>query len=68
MEFEIWKNKISSENFQSDPRLDHVGFLTGRVTMRQVFFKYFSLPCQFSFYQLLHIHHHLIIDAVQSIY
>jgi hypothetical protein len=33
------------------------------VALGQVFFKYFGFPCQFSFHQLLHTHHHLLSGA-----
>jgi hypothetical protein len=33
------------------------------VTLGQVFSKYFDFPCQFSFHQLIHIHHHLSSGA-----
>jgi hypothetical protein len=39
------------------PRLSHVGFVVDKVALGQVFSKYFGFPCQFSFHQLLHIHH-----------
>jgi hypothetical protein len=32
--------------------------MVDRVGLGQVFSKYFGFPCQFSFHQLLHIHHH----------
>jgi hypothetical protein len=34
-----------------------VGFVVDKVALAQVFSKYFGFPCQFSFHQLLHIHH-----------
>jgi hypothetical protein len=35
-----------------------VGFVVDKVASRQVFFEYFSFPCQNrSFHQLLHHHH-----------
>jgi hypothetical protein len=42
-----------------EPRSVHVGFVVNKVALRQVFSEYFGFPCQFSFHQLLHIHHHL---------
>jgi hypothetical protein len=33
-----------------------VGFVVNKMTLGQVFSKYFGFPCQFSFHQLLHIH------------
>jgi hypothetical protein len=37
-----------------DPRSRHVGFLEEKVASGWVFFKHFSVPCQFSFHQVLH--------------
>jgi hypothetical protein len=34
-----------------------------KVALGQVFSKYFGFPCQFSFHQLLHIHHRLSSGA-----
>jgi hypothetical protein len=34
-----------------------VGFVVDKVVLGQDFFDYFGFPCQFSFHQLLHIHH-----------
>jgi hypothetical protein len=34
----------------------HMGFVVDKVALAHVVSKYFSLPCQFSFHQLLHIH------------
>jgi hypothetical protein len=45
------------------PRSAHVGFLVDEVEMERVFFEYFGFPCQFSFYQLLYIHHHVSSGA-----
>jgi hypothetical protein len=42
-----------------EPRSGHVGFVVDKVALGQVFSKYFSFPCQFSFHRLLHTHHHL---------
>jgi hypothetical protein len=42
-----------------DPRSFHVGFVVDKVTLGQVFSKYFGFPCQFSLHWLLHIYHHL---------
>jgi hypothetical protein len=36
-----------------------VGFVVDKVAMGQDFSEYFGFPCQFSFHQLLHSHHHL---------
>jgi hypothetical protein len=42
----------------------HLGLVVDKVALGQVFSKYFSFPCQFSFHQLLHIHpHHLSSGA-----
>jgi hypothetical protein len=35
-----------------------VGFVVDEVVLGQVFSEYFGFPCQFSFHQVLHIHHH----------
>jgi hypothetical protein len=42
---------------------DHVGFVVDKMALGQVFCEYFGFPCQFSFHQLLHIHHHLSSGA-----
>jgi hypothetical protein len=41
----------------------HVGFVVDKVGMGQVFSKYFGFPCQSSFHQFLHNHHHLSSGA-----
>jgi hypothetical protein len=41
------------------PTSGHVGFVVDKVALEQVFSEYCGFPCQFSFYQLLHIHHQL---------
>jgi hypothetical protein len=33
-------------------------FVVEKVALGQVFSEYFSFPCQSSFHQLLHNHHH----------
>jgi hypothetical protein len=38
-----------------------VGFVVNKVALGQFFSQYFYFPCQSSFHQLLHDHHHLII-------
>jgi hypothetical protein len=38
-----------------------VGFVVDKVALGQVFSEYFGFPCQSSFHQLLHNHHHLVI-------
>jgi hypothetical protein len=40
-----------------------VGFVVGSMALVQVFSKYFDIPCQSSFYQFLHNHHHLSSGA-----
>jgi hypothetical protein len=35
--------------------------MVDKVTLEQIFFKYFGFPCQSSFHQLLHGHHNLVI-------
>jgi hypothetical protein len=40
-----------------EPRSGHVGFVLDKVALRLIFSEYFGLPCQFSFYRLLHTHH-----------
>jgi hypothetical protein len=42
-----------------EPGSDHMGFVVDKVALGQVFFEYFSFPCQYSFQRLLHSHHHL---------
>jgi hypothetical protein len=43
-----------------------VGFVVDKVALGQVFSEYFGIPCQVSFHQLLHIHHHLSSGAVTT--
>jgi hypothetical protein len=40
-----------------------VGFVVDKVALVQVFSEYFGFPCQSSFHQLLHDHHHLSSGA-----
>jgi hypothetical protein len=40
-----------------------VGFVVEKVVLGQVFSEYFGFPCQSSFHQLLHNHHHLSSGA-----
>jgi hypothetical protein len=40
-------------------RAGHVGFVVDKVALGQVFSEYFGFPCQSSFHQFLHNHHHL---------
>jgi hypothetical protein len=42
-----------------EPRSGHVGFVVDKVILGQVFSEYFGSPCQSSFHQLPHNHHHL---------
>jgi hypothetical protein len=35
-----------------------VGFVVDKVALGQVFSEYFDFPCQSSFHQILHHHHH----------
>jgi hypothetical protein len=37
-----------------------VGFVVDKAALRRIFSEYFSFPCQSSFHQLLHNHHHLL--------
>jgi hypothetical protein len=46
-----------------EPRSGHVGFVLDKVAQGQVFSEYFGFPCQSSFHQLLHNHHHLSSGA-----
>jgi hypothetical protein len=46
-----------------DSRSGLVGFMVDKVALGQVFSEYFGFLCQFSFHQLLHIHHHLSSGA-----
>jgi hypothetical protein len=39
-------------------RADHVGFVEDKVALGQVFYDYFSFPCQLSFHQILHHYNH----------
>jgi hypothetical protein len=41
------------------PRSSHAGFVVDKVLLGQVFSEYFSFPCQSSFHQFFHNHHHL---------
>jgi hypothetical protein len=41
----------------------HVGFVVDKVALGQVFSEYFGFPCQSSFHQFLHNHHHLSSGA-----
>jgi hypothetical protein len=40
-----------------------VGFVVDKVALGQVFSENFGFPCQSSFHQLLHNHHHLSSGA-----
>jgi hypothetical protein len=40
-----------------------VGFVVDKVALGQVFSEYFGFPCQSSFHQFLHNHHHLSAGA-----
>jgi hypothetical protein len=40
------------------PGSSHVGFVLDKVGPVEVFSEYFGFPCQFSFHQYLHNHHH----------
>jgi hypothetical protein len=46
-----------------EPGSGHVGFVADKLALEQVFSEYFGLPCQSSFHQLLHNHHHLVQQA-----
>jgi hypothetical protein len=46
-----------------EPGSGHVGFVVDKVTLGQFFCEYFGFPCQSSFHQLLHNHHHLSSGA-----
>jgi hypothetical protein len=39
-----------------DPRSSHVEFVVGKMALGQFFSEYFSLLCQSSFHQILHIY------------
>jgi hypothetical protein len=47
--------------FKTGPR--HVGFVVDKVVLGQVFSEYFGFPCQSSFHQYFHNHHHLSSGA-----
>jgi hypothetical protein len=46
-----------------EPGSGHVGFGVDKVALGQVFSEYFGFPCQSSFHQFLHNHHHLSSGA-----
>jgi hypothetical protein len=48
------------------PGSSHVGFVVGKVALGQVFSECFSFPCQSSFHQFFHNHHHLSSGAGTS--
>jgi hypothetical protein len=37
--------------------------MVDKVALEKVFTEYFGFPCQFSFHQLLHTHHHALSGA-----
>jgi hypothetical protein len=41
----------------------NAGAVVGKVALGQVFSEYFGFPCQSSFHQFIHNHHHLSIGA-----
>jgi hypothetical protein len=41
------------------PGSSHVGFVVDEAALGQVFSEYFGFPCQSSYHQLHHNHHHL---------
>jgi hypothetical protein len=41
----------------------HVKFVVDKLTLGQVFSKYFGFPCQSLFHQFIHNHHHLSSEA-----
>jgi hypothetical protein len=41
----------------------HVRFMVDKVALGQIFSEYFGSPCQSSFHQFLHSHHHLSSGA-----
>jgi hypothetical protein len=45
------------------PGSSHVGFVVDNVALGHVFSEYFGFPCQSSFHQFLHNHHHLSSGA-----
>jgi hypothetical protein len=55
--------EFSPQRSGFEPRPGYVGFVVDKVALGLVFAKYFGFPCQFSFYRLLHIHHHLSSGA-----
>jgi hypothetical protein len=46
-----------------EPGSGHVGFVVDKVAQGQLFSVYFGFPCQSSFHQFLHNHHHLSFGA-----
>jgi hypothetical protein len=45
------------------PGSSHVGFVVDKVALRKGFSENFGFPCQYSFHQFLHNHHHLSSGA-----
>jgi hypothetical protein len=54
---------FSSRRPRFEPGSAHAGFVVDKVVLGQVFSEYFGFPCQSSFHQLLHNHHHLSSGA-----
>jgi hypothetical protein len=50
-----------------DPRSGYVGFVVDKVALGQVFSEYIGFPCQSSFHQLLHNHHHQLSSGAGTI-
>jgi hypothetical protein len=46
-----------------EPGPCRVGFVVDKVALRKVSYEYYGFPCQSSFNQLLHNHHHLSSGA-----
>jgi hypothetical protein len=68
------KHKVANLHKEKGPRHSSGGpgsiagsgqveFVVDKVALGQVFSEYFGFPCQFSFHQLLHTHHHLLAGA-----
>jgi hypothetical protein len=54
---------LPTEATRVQARAIDVGFVMDKVAPVQVFSEYYGFLCQFSFHQLIHIHHHLSSGA-----
>jgi hypothetical protein len=44
-----------------------VGFVVDKLPLGEVLSEYFGFSCQFSFYRLLHTHHHILSSGAGAI-